>query len=322
MDCALISLLTDVSRTTCGCVVSPCRDYASPQPRWSRRLSAEGAALKHSGPKDALHEPRQLGIRLKLDRTIVDLSVQEVRELLDLLARHGVLCIVDQPPIRPGQLRDFVSRWGEVIELPPGLSHANQEPGLSSITRVGNMRPDGSIIPNVHFGEYWHHDGDFWPPGKNFIVNFLSCARVPPVGGNTGFLDSRLAYQKLSDQQKTELAGAHICVRASDISDFKRASRSELPPDVEHPVVLAHPLTSELALYLPDSSTGIQKRNGQSLGSVQDLLTPLLRLLTPLEHAWEEGELLIIDNLQTMHRSMGGYGDHSRLLYRCQARIF
>ena len=262
-----------------------------------------------------------MGIRLQLDQRIFDLSDKDIRFLLDLLAHHGVLCLVNQPPIGPRQLHEFVSRWGEVIELPPGMAHANQEPGLPSITRVGNIRPDGSIIPAVRFGEYWHHDGDFWPPGKNFIVNFLSSARVPSAGGNTGFFDSRLAYEKLEDLQKGELADAYVWVRASEISDFKKAAPNELPPDVQHAVLLPHPLTRRTALYLPHSSTGIQKQDGQFFGTVQSLIKSFQKELSIFQHAWEDGDLLIIDNLQVMHRSMGGYGDHPRLLYRCQARI-
>ena len=278
-------------------------------------------ALQSFSPQDALRQHRQLGIRLQFDRSIVDLAVDDIRLLRDLMALHGVLCLVNQPPIQPRELHEFVSRWGEVIELPAGMSGANQEPGLPSITRVGNIRPDGSILPSVRFGEYWHHDGDFWPPGRNFIVNFLSSVRVPAMGGHTGFLDSRLAYEALDGMQKDDLADAFVCVRASEITDFKKAAPDELPPDVQHPVLLPHPLTQQIALYLPDSSTGIQKQDGKPWGAVKTLIDSCEKRLGMFEHAWADGELLIIDNLQVMHRSMGGYGDHPRLLYRCQARI-
>lgn len=227
----------------------------------------------------------------------------------------------NQPPIEPRQLHDFAARWGEVIELPAGLAFANKEPGLPSIARIGNIRPDGSIISSVRFAEYWHHDGDFWPPGQNFIVNFLSGVQIPSTGGRTGFLDSRLAYEQLEDEHKADLADAYVCVRASEISDFQKAAPHELPPDVQHPVLLPHPLTKQIALYLPDSSSGIQKKNGQSCGAVQTLVESVQQKLGVREHVWEVGDLLIIDNLQVMHRSMGGYGDRPRLLHRCQARI-
>jgi taurine dioxygenase len=276
--------------------------------------------MKQLSPQAALRQHRQPGIRLELDQRIPDLADQDIRLLLQLLAHHGVLCIVNQP-VKPRELHDFASRWGEVIELTAGLALSNQEPGLPSITRVGNICPDGSIIPSVRYAEYWHHDGDFWAPGQNFIVNFLSSVQVPSVGGHTGFLDSRLAYETLGELQKAELAGAYICVRASEISDFMKASPHELPPDVQHPVLLAHPLTEQVALYLPDSSTGIQKKDGQFLGAVQTLIESFQQKLGILEHVWTEGDLVIIDNLQVMHRGMGGYGDRPRLLYRCQARI-
>ena len=62
-------------------------------------------------------------------------------------------------------------------------------------------------------------------------------------------------------------------------------------------------MTQQLALYLPDSFTGMQKKNGQSLGSVQTLIDSSERQLGIVEHVWSEGDLAIIDNLQVMHRS-------------------
>ena len=271
-------------------------------------------------PQAALHEQRQPGIRIRVDQKVPDLADQDIALLRRALARHGVICIGDQP-VGPRELQDFTARWGEVVVLPAGLALSNQEPDLPSITRVGNIRPDNSIIPSVHFAEYWHHDGDFWSPDQNFIVNLLSSVRVPVLGGNTGFLDCRLAYEKLDPSQKDELEGAYICVRASEISDFKRAAPHEIPPDVRHLVLLPHPITGEIALYMPDSSTGIQKSDGQCWGTVESLIDSSQQKLGVLEHEWTAGDLMIIDNLQIMHRGMGGYADHPRLLYRCQARI-
>lgn len=258
-------------------------------------------------------------IRIQLERRISELMDQDIALLLQVLARHGVICLVGQP-VSPKELQDFTSRWGEVVVLPGGLALSNPQPGFPSITRVGNIRPDNSIIPSIRFAEYWHHDGDFWAPGKNFIINFLSSVRVPAVGGNTGFLDTRLAYAKLDPAEKSDLEGAYICVRASEISDFKRAAAHEIPPDVRHPVLMPHPITGEIALYLPDSSTGIQKKDGRPWGTVESLIESSQKKLGIHEHVWAAGDLVIMDNVQVMHRGMGGYADHPRLLHRCQAR--
>lgn len=276
--------------------------------------------INPSSPQAALLAIRQLGIRIQLDRRVPDLADDDIRLLSRILDRHGVVCISGQP-MDPGELQDFTSRWGELIILPAGLAFSNQEPGLPSITRVGNIRYDGSIIPSVRYAEYWHHDGNFWAPGRNHVVNFLSSVRVPALGGNTGFLDCRLAYEQLDPAQRAELEGAFICVRASEISDFKQAPAQEIPPDVRHPVLLPHPATGEIALYMPNSSTGIQKSDGQRWGFVESLVESSRQKLGIHEHVWSAGDLVIMDNLQVMHRAMGGYGDHPRLLYRCQARI-
>ena len=269
---------------------------------------------------NARQVPRALGIRVQLDRRIPELSDDEFRDVVAALERHGVVCFPGQP-VSPAELRAFVAPWGSVVELPPGLALSNPEPGFPSITRVGNLRPDGSIIPSVKFAEYWHHDGDFWSPGQNYILNFLSSVRVPERGGNTGFLDTRAAFETLDPSVRSELEGAFIWVRASEISDFKRATPGELPPDARHPVLLPHPASGRIALYLPDSSSGVQRRDGTAWGTVESLIDAAVARLGIYEHVWTPGDLVLMDNLQVMHRGMGGYGDHPRLLYRCQARV-
>ncbi|MBL9176299.1 MAG: TauD/TfdA family dioxygenase [Verrucomicrobiales bacterium] len=268
----------------------------------------------------ALVESRTLGLRVRWDRRIPDLDGTDLEKLKRALERHGVLCLPGQP-VTPAELYAFTGRWGSVIELPPGLALSNPEPGFPSITRVGNLRPDGSIIPSVKFAEYWHHDGDFWSPGRNYILNFLASVQVPAVGGNTGFLDLRAAFETLDPPVRSELDGAYIWVRASEISDFKRATPEELPPDAQHPVLLPHPVSGRVALYLPDSSSGIQRKDGSVWGTVETLIDAAVQRLGIYEHVWTPGDLVLMDNLQVMHRGMGGYGDHPRLLYRCQARV-
>lgn len=105
-----------------------------------------------------------------------------------------------------------------------------------------------------------------------------------------------------------------------DIDDFKKASPDEVPPPARHPVLFPHPLTQQLALYLPDSSTGTQKANRDYSGEVRALGDRIRQRVSALEHVWAVGDLLIVDNLQAMHRPIGGYGDYPRLLYRCQVR--
>ncbi|MCD6020211.1 MAG: taurine catabolism dioxygenase, TauD/TfdA family protein [Bacteroidetes bacterium] len=269
--------------------------------------------------KNVLSQARQIAIKINVERSISDLNAEELNLLKSNLMHHGIICITNQD-ITPVELKNFVERWGEVLKLPAGLAFNNQEPGLPEIARVGNVKPDGSLVQNSTLAEYWHHDGDFWQYGENHIINFLHGVQIPKQGGKTGFLDTRKAYNDLPHSEREKLADSYTIVHSSDIDDFKDVIESERPKDARHPVCLPNPFTKELALYLPESHTGIEK-DGGVIGTSVDYIERIQAEQGIFEHAWTPGDILIWDNLQVMHRSMGGYFNEPRLLFRCQAKL-
>jgi len=120
---------------------------------------------------------------------------------------------------------------------------------------------------------------------------------------------------------------------------------------VEHRVISPHPVTRMPVMYLPENGKGVLDRKTHEHWISADKLWEAVRRREPLinaefgyeedlvhdnddaseenssgekasffyEHQWEEGDLLIWDNTQLMHRSMGGFCDQPRLLYRAQA---
>jgi len=119
---------------------------------------------------------------------------------------------------------------------------------------------------------------------------------------------------------------------------------------VEHPVISPHPVTGTPVMYLPESGKGVlEQQTHDSWISCEELWEAVKcgktlsvaefgdeevsghdnqaleedsnreKLNFVYEHQWEEGDLMIWDNTQLMHRSMGGFGDQARLLYRAQA---
>lgn len=89
-------------------------------------------------------------------------------------------------------------------------------------------------------------------------------------------------------------------------------------------MILRHPVNGELALYFGgEGASTIEELEGQtSAQMISDLLGRLQGEGNMYVHEWEEGDVLVWDNLSVFHRSMGGYGNHERLLYRGQARMF
>jgi hypothetical protein len=83
----------------------------------------------------------------------------------------------------------------------------------------------------------------------------LRCVECPPVGGDTMWANMALAYEKLPDSIKTQIAG--LRARHSIEATFgarmpieKRLALKAQFPDAEHPVVRTHPETGEKILFV------------------------------------------------------------------------
>ncbi len=63
--------------------------------------------------------------------------------------------------------------------------------------RLGNIKADGTFIPQYSASEYWHQDGEFRPFPTNFLVNWLLSEIEPEEGGETAFLDLSGGLPKL-----------------------------------------------------------------------------------------------------------------------------
>ena len=96
--------------------------------------------------------------------------------------------------------------------------------------------------------------------------------------------------------------------------------RRERPP-VSHPVFLKHPITQRYVLYANPGYT--VRINDIPQGESDELLDFLFHhQLEPkyrYAHCWTEGDLLIWDDIGTLHNAIADYNEHEhRLIKRCQ----
>ena len=144
--------------------------------------------------------------------------------------------------------------------------------------------------------------------------------KVPPKGGETGFADLRLAYNGLSQELKDKIKNLRVWVSPKNIPDFEGAKESELPPDAYHNIAYLHPETKQLCLYFGCTASdieGLSREEGQAL--LKELMAEVEKNEYVYAHKWSPNDLLMWDNTSTMHRSLGGYGNYPRLMYRTQA---
>jgi taurine dioxygenase len=262
---------------------------------------------------------------------------REFAEILVALARHGFLSFPKQS-LTPASLKAFSSRFGG---LQTSVSGTFNDPEHPEVMTLSNMKKDGKPLGLADAGQDWHTDMSY----NKLIgyVNVLHAIHVPmregqPLG-DTVFADMRAAYRDLPDELKARLDGMTVthdfnkfweAMRArpgstrAPLTDDQKAKR---PPSV-HPIFLAHPVTGEKALYAnPGYAIRINELDeGESDRILQFLFEHQLQDKYIRHHKWAVGDVLIWDNLGTLHNAISDYGpEEPRMMIRCQVyadRIF
>ncbi len=117
------------------------------------------------------------------------------QEIRSLLLKHRVLFFRDQDITRAEHV-GFARRFGELEDHPVAGSDP-EHPGLVRIYKS----PDA---PNDRYENAWHTDAT-WREKPPFGC-VLRCVECPPVGGDTMWANMVLAYEKLPEHIKSQIA--------------------------------------------------------------------------------------------------------------------
>jgi taurine dioxygenase len=261
------------------------------------------------------------------------LSDRALGIVLRALADHGVLCF-------PGQRLDagaqvaFSRRFGE---LEVHVSGVFQDPAHPEVMTLSNIVENGRPIGLADAGQDWHTDMSF--SRMIAFVNVLYALKVPrrdgKALGNTEFASMTAAYDALPPEMKTRLAGL---TATHDFEKFwemmrrrKGTATARAPlteeqrrkkPPVSHPMVMKHPISGRRILYANPGYTmrvdGLPQDESDAL--LEYLFEHQVRPEFIYAHRWNEGDVLVWDNLQTLHNAIDDYGPNEpRLIKRCQA---
>ncbi len=272
---------------------------------------------------------------MDLSRPLGDADFAQV---LRGLGEHGVLRFPNQF-LESAALRDFSARFGSIQR---GVTAGKfNDPEVPEVGFLSNMVKDGQPVGIADAGQDWHTDMSY--RDLMGFVNVLNAWKVPrrdgkPLG-NTLFANMHAAYEALDDGLKRKLEG---CTATHDFNVFwermrtrpgsaraplspeQRASR---PPSV-HPVFMTHPITGRKVLYCnPGYALRINELPEDESRRVLDFLFDhQLQPCFQHTHVWTEGDVLIWDNIGTLHNAIPDYtaAEH-RLMKRCQVladRIF
>lgn len=257
---------------------------------------------------------------------VAKLSEQEIELIIHNVLNYGVCCIKGQD-LSPQKLDVLATLFGTKIVLPEYMAFNNQVDQYKSVVKVSNMAKDGTVIKNYTGAQYWHQDGEFNIGKKRRVWNFLYSQITPAHGGDTGFCDARRVLKILPDELRSFVEEHQISVDPNTIPDFNLDSGNmadKKSATVYHNMVETIKHVPEEVLYMGTiNCANILGLKPEESEQVKDELVNFLSREDNLYvHKWTTNDLLIWDNMLVYHKSMGGYGNEKRLLYRAQARMF
>lgn len=254
-----------------------------------------------------------------LGAAILDADLRDPAQFTEIrsaFVTHSVITLRNQTMTEDDHL-DFARRWGRINVNRFFRAHATH-PEIAMVVKEADQK--GAI------GEDWHtdHAHDQVPA----MGSILRAVQTPPWGGDTVFASMGAAWDALSNRFKALLVGLkawhssrHV-FGASQIQGSDREGRllnaEQATQDALHPVVIRHPLSGRLGLFVnPQFTTQIDgMTRPESDAILQMLYAHCQRPEFQCRVRWNAGDVTMWDNRATWHKAINDYHGHRREMHR------
>jgi taurine dioxygenase len=247
-------------------------------------------------------------------------SDAQLAQIVAAWARHAVIVFRDQSLEPEAQLR-FSRRLGALDPAPAFDTKNSALAGYPEIAVVSNIKVEGEAIGGLGNGELaWHSDMTYVPAPPAACA--LHAKELPPTGGDTLFLDLRAAHAALP----SDLASVADKIEILHDRAYTSAGTPRLGAiagdGTWHRATVSDPLSGRDVLFLG------RRRNSQARAADGSDATAQLDQLWEIadrpahvyRHVWRPGDLLLWNNVATMHRRDAFDATARRRLHRTQIR--
>jgi len=236
-------------------------------------------------------------------------------------ASHPVLVFPEQD-LGPGELAAFGRCFGKPKRHALVDYRHAEYPDVSWLT---NVDKDGNIDWfGVKRATDWHTDSPYEDEPPRLAI--LHAKEVPSAKGGTMFADMRAAYDALSADMQHRLAGMVGLHGRHDGPAGLRLYEGDPDQQVERaytekarPAVVTHPVSGRRILFVnPLHTHGFQgMARDEAFALIEELAQHSTREQFVYYHQWRVGDVLMWDELATMHRGAGDYRpDERRIMLR------
>ncbi len=245
------------------------------------------------------------------------LSSKGKDELALYVAQRGVVVFRDQDfkdlPIQEA------AAYGEYFghgHVHPTSGSPNGFPEIHLVYR----QKDDKVFENyfaTHISSVaYHSDVSFekQPPG----TTFLAMLEGPPTGGDTIFVDTQEAYERLSPLFQEKLAGltaVHSAYEQAEASRQRGGVVRREPVSNIHPVIRQHPVTKKKSIYVnPQFTRNIVGLKVEESDAILNFLYDVLNKSHDFQvrAKWEPGSVVVWDNRRASHSALLDWGTGQR----------
>src|SRR5665213_1883179 len=234
---------------------------------------------------------------------------------------HSVLVFRGQDVSDEGQLA-FSRRFGS-----PEVTKVGSLGTGSHFVILTTIGADGKVVPPDHryalrnrANQLWHTDSSF--KSLPALTSILSARTVPANGGETEYVSTRLAFERVDAGLRKKLENSfawhdYAHSRGKITADLASPEeRAALPPQCWR-MVWKNPVNGRSALYLASHAYAVE---GMDEAAGKKLIDELTEAATTPEvsyvHQWKSGDVVMWDNRATMHRGRPWPAHEARLMVR------
>ncbi|MGA8615266.1 MAG: TauD/TfdA family dioxygenase [Xanthobacteraceae bacterium] len=247
-----------------------------------------------------------------------DAAYKEVRAAFE---EHSVLLFRGQDVSDETQLA-YSRRFG-----PLEVTKVGSEGTGTNLVILKTLDDNGNVVPEDHrlalrnkANQLWHTDSPF--KRLPALASVLSSRIIPGRGGETEFVSTRLAFERLDPALRTRLENSfawhdYAYSRGKIAPGLASPEeRAALPPPCWR-LVWKNPVNGRGALYIASHAYAIE---GMEDAAGKKLLGELMDAATApgvsYVHTWHKGDVIMWDNRATMHRGRPWPANEPRYMVR------
>jgi alpha-ketoglutarate-dependent 2,4-dichlorophenoxyacetate dioxygenase len=273
-------------------------------------------------PMDVVPLAKGFGAELR-GVTLAEIAADDAayREVRAAFEEHSVLLFRGQDVSDETQLA-YSRRFG-----PLEVTKVGSEGTGTNLVILKTLDDNGNVVPEDHrlalrnkANQLWHTDSPF--KRLPALASVLSARTIPDHGGETEFVSTRLAFERLDPALRKRLENSfawhdYAYSRGKIAPGLASPEeRAALPPQCWR-LVWKNPINGRGALYIASHAyaiEGMEDAAGKKLlGELMDVATaPGVSYL----HTWHKGDVIMWDNRATMHRGRPWPANEPRYMVR------